>query len=310
MLSLVENLLDHGRLDSNELSLQFSSINLSDFINSVVTMLRPIAEKKGLELRLDLKTSPDFMVSVDEVRVQQCLINLLNNAIKFTDSGWIQLIVNWSSDQLILDVIDTGIGMDDQELKLLCMPFWQSEKHLQVGTGLGMTITSRLIELMDGELSVRSELNRGTSIQMTIAAVIAEEHETIALSAHKQPDSDARVWKKILIVEDDSDIADLVALRLQEWGYEVEHCENGFLALEWLKLNYADMVLMDLDMPVMGGEEAVRKIREFGNETPIYIMSAKPLDIDGDTNLDAQGQLLKPVSFDLLRAVVADCLDC
>ncbi len=310
MLSLVENLLDHGRLDSNELSLQFTSVNLTQFIQSIIGLLKPIAEKKGLELRCDIKTSPGFMLSIDDVRVQQCLINLLNNAIKFTNTGWVQLVVNWESDQLVFDVIDTGIGMDDDEIKSLYMPFWQSKKHLQVGTGLGMTITNRLVDLMGGELSVMSEPNKGTSIQMTISAVMAEVHETMMASSHEQEGADSRNWKKILLVEDDQDIADLVVLRLEDWGYDVAHCENGSLALEWLESNFADMVLMDLDMPVMSGEETINKMRESKNSTPIYIMSAKPLDIGGDHGLDAQGQLLKPVNFELLRAVVANCLDC
>lgn len=310
MLALVENLLDHGRLDSNELSLQFSSINLVEFVESILNMLRPIAEKKGLELRGDIKPSDELILSIDEVRVRQCLLNLLNNAIKFTDRGWVQLIVNWQADELIIDVVDTGIGMDQEDIESLYAPFWQSQKHAQVGTGLGMTITQRLVDLMGGDISVKSELNTGTAVRLTIPAVIAEVHEVLALTPAEDSQEVDRSWKKILVVEDDSDIADLVMLRLKEWGYDAEHCHNGSEAIDWLESQFADMVLLDLNMPVMNGEQALKKIRARGNNVPVYIMSAKPLDIEGNDQFDAQGQIVKPLDFNLLQIIIADCLDC
>jgi len=178
MLSLVENLLDHGRLDSDELTLQFYEVEILGLIQSVVGMFQPLAEKKGIQLLLDIDVDSSLTLSMDEVRVQQCIVNLLNNAIKFTESGSVKLVVRWSDDELVVHVIDTGIGMDEKEMESLFNPFWQSKNHKQIGTGLGMTITSRLVELMGGEISVESVIGQGTDVRLEILAVSSDFNES------------------------------------------------------------------------------------------------------------------------------------
>jgi len=117
MLSLVENLLDHGRLDSDELTLQFYDVGLLEFIQSIVEMFHPLAEKRGIQLILDIDVDSSLTLSMDEVRIQQCVVNLLNNAIKFTESGSVRLIVRWTDNELAINVVDTGIGMDEKEME-------------------------------------------------------------------------------------------------------------------------------------------------------------------------------------------------
>ena len=302
MLSLVENLLDHGRLDSSGLSLQFSSVNVEEFIDIIYKMLEPLAKAKGLQLNKKVTLSKQY-VCIDPIRVQQCIINVANNAIKFTETGSIDLRVNWQDDYLKFEVIDTGIGMDENELKSLFSAFWQSDKHDQPGTGLGMTITHRLIEMMGGEMSIDSKLNQGTQVKISIPASLSCKQSKPENAPLTEFESSAH---HILLVEDDEDIAELLTLKLSSWGYQVSHCLNGHECIKWIGENQPDLILLDLSMPVMNGEDTLKYLRTKGYEMPIYIMSAKPLE-DGSM-IDSQGQLLKPINFELLNKVLHESL--
>jgi len=300
MLSLVENLLDHGRLDSSGLSLQFATVNIKEFVDIIIKMLQPLAEAKNITLKQELFCSVNEL-SFDPVRVQQCIINVVNNAIKFTEKGAVSLQINWQDDTLFVNVVDTGIGMDKDEINDFSTAFWQSKNHNQPGTGLGMTITNKLIEMMGGEISVNSKLGVGTRVSMKIPAGIAKNLQTATSEAEVRRDNSEY---HILIVEDDDDIADLLELKLSAWGYQFTRVINGHECIKWVGPNQADLILMDLSMPVMTGEDALKYLRETGCTIPVYIMSAKPL-AEGSF-VDAQGQILKPIDFELLNKVLFD----
>jgi len=164
-----------------------------------------------------------------------------------------------------------------------------------------MTITARLLELMGGDISVESTLGEGTCVRITMPASQAHKQEVCEDKPVIERDNGEY---HILLVEDDDDIADLLDLKLSSWGYQVSRCKNGHECIKWVGPHQADMILMDLSMPIMGGEDALKYLRETGCKTPVYIMSAKPL-ADG-TLIDAQGQLLKPIDFELLNSVLHD----
>ena len=300
MLSLVENLLDHGRLDSEGLSLQFSTVNVTEFINIIFKMLEPLADAKNIQLKKEI-VCPVEELSFDPIRVQQCIINVVNNAIKFTEKGAVRIQVGWREDTLNVDVVDTGIGMSDQEVDSLFNAFWQSKNHDQPGTGLGMTITSRLVEMMGGDLTVQSKKGVGTRVRLQLPASIAKNQQTATINAEVRRNNNEY---HILIVEDDDDIADLVELKLSDWGYQFSRCKNGHECIKWIGPNQTDLILMDLSMPVMTGEDALKFLRETGCSIPVYIMSAKPIE-EGKI-LDAQGQILKPIDFEMLNKVLHD----
>ncbi len=294
MLSLVENLLDHGRLDSSGLSLQFASVDIRELITIIIKMLKPLTYSKGLQL-VEKVDVPSKCLMIDPIRVQQCIINVANNAIKFTESGQVAINVSWQENFLIVDVVDSGIGMTSEELGSLFTAFWQSEKHNQPGTGLGMTITKRLLEMMGGDLSIDSQPGHGTTVTLNIPANSAEENNVVENMPFIQRANDQY---HILLVEDDEDIADLLILKLSSWGYQVSHCVNGHECIKWIGPNQADLILMDLSMPVLNGEDTLKYLRETGCETPVYIMSAKLL-LD-ESMMDAQGYFLKPIDFEQL----------
>ena len=291
MLSLVENLLDHGRLDSSGLSLQFASVDIQELVTIIIKMLQPLADNKGLQLLGQVDVSSQCLM-IDPIRVQQCIINVANNAIKFTESGQVAINVSWQDKFLNIDIIDSGIGMTPEELGSLFTAFWQSDQHDQPGTGLGMTITKRLLEMMGGDLSINSEQGQGTTVTLSIPANLAEKNDV----AENKPAIERDNGKyHILLVEDDEDIADLLMLKLSSWGYQVSHCVNGHECIKWIGPNQVDLILMDLYMPILNGQDALKYLRETGCKTPVYIMSAKPLP-DGSM-VDAQGQFLKPIDF-------------
>ncbi len=306
LLSLVENLLDHGKLAEQEIVVMHQKVNIGEFFSSLHEMLYPIAEKKEIDLLLTLNTMG--LIDLDETKVRQCVINLVNNAIKFTDQGSVNLSVDHIDDELIIGVRDTGIGMTDAELNKVFNSFWQSKNHQQAGAGLGMTITKRILDAMAGEISIESEVGKGTFVQISIPAY-SQQMDYEELEEERQSAEDAMSSKTILLVEDDPDISGLVQFYVETWGYQSVVCGDGQTALDWLDDNSADVILMDLNMPILDGAQTLTACRERGLKVPIYIMSAQPLGtdptLDDTLKRHADGHILKPVDFRELEILLS-----
>jgi len=192
-------------------------------------------------------------------------------------------------------VQDTGPGISQEDLEEIRLPFWQAADTGKAGTGLGLTITERLIEMMGGELSIDSQLGGGTHVRFSLPMPVAPEGET-----NLDHSSDPEFALKLLLVEDDSDIADLVCMMLNERGIDVTHVGNGALALDALCEEKFDIVLMDIHMPVMSGYDAIKELRTRGDKTPIVVMSASAMEADREKAelLGCQAYLVKPVDVD------------
>lgn len=302
LLALVENLLDHGRLDAQALSIAPAPVELGPFFVSIHTMLKPLAQNKEIELRLHPDKDYDAFVYMDETRVRQCVVNIANNAIKFTDQGGVDISYRWRDNELQIVVSDTGIGISEEDQEQLFVSFWQSREHDKAGTGLGLTITQRLVELMGGEIAVDSQLGAGTAMTITLPVAAVDE----ALLQPETPQVAEKVdgrERVIWLVEDDADIADLVEAYLLDWGYRVKHLPNGQQAVDrWQQQPDAELVLMDINMPVLAGLPAIEQLRDLGCDVPIFIMSAKVLDEQDPAMASsrANGHMLKPLDFELL----------
>jgi len=295
LLSLVENLLDHGKLDSNEIVIRPKRTDIAEVFEDARILLHPLSATKNIEFDVDINfTKPAFAVT-DDSRLRQCLINIIGNAIKFTDQGLVKVSVNWVSDLLTVSVQDTGPGISQEDLEKIRLPFWQAADTGKAGTGLGLTITERLIEMMGGELSIDSQLGGGTHVRFSLPMPVAPEGET-----NLDHSSDPEFALKLLLVEDDSDIADLVCMMLNERGIDVTHVGNGALALDALCEEKFDIVLMDIHMPVMSGYDAIKELRTRGDKTPIVVMSASAMEADREKAelLGCQAYLVKPVDVD------------
>jgi len=303
LLSLIENLLDHGKLDSNAIVIRPKPIDLSELFDDVVLLLKPLSDAKHIRLNCDIKLGQAALAVMDDSRLRQCLVNLVGNAIKFTDNGFVSLNASLSDERLSINVIDSGLGISVEDLNKIRLPFWQAADTGKAGTGLGLTITERIIELMGGELKIQSELGKGTCVSFEIPApmLLGQANDEILPVR----------GKKVLLAEDDVDIADLVVMMMSEHGVHVTHVENGELALNAMQDEKFDLVLMDINMPIMSGYQALEKLQASQNSIPVVIMSASAVEADRirAEQLGCYDYLVKPVDindiFQIMNRVVA-----
>ncbi len=306
LLSLVENLLDHGKLNSDEIVVRPKNTHLNELFEDVEIVLSPLSQTKGVDFNVSLLAEPNTHIIVDDSRLRQCLINLVGNAIKFTDIGSVTVDAKLVNEELFVEVIDTGIGINEEDLQKIRLPFFQAADTGKVGTGLGLTITEKIIELMGGELEIESEVGKGTHVKFSMPAPVQVVQE--------QLNDEQKVLNRnlrLLLAEDDTDIADLVIMLLTEAGVEVERVVNGALAIEALQKSSYDMVLMDIHMPIMTGYEAITEINRLGIKTPIVVMSASSAEADQQNaaQLGCAAYLVKPVSVGEILSIADTVLD-
>lgn len=293
LMSLVENLLDHGKLDSDEIVLKPKPNSLKQLIDDVELVLRPLSETKGIEFNVIPPYNETATVMVDDSRLRQCLINLIGNAIKFTDQGSVTVDFNYANDTLQVSILDTGIGISEEDMNKIRLPFYQASGTGKIGTGLGLTITERIINMMGGALDIFSELGEGTLVKFNVHASdlgsLDLDSATRELIKTKSLD--------ILLAEDDPFIADLMILMLKDWNIDVTHVVNGALAVEAVQSHNFDLIIMDIHMPVMSGYEAVLELNRIGSTIPVIVMSASAVEADQKraAELGCSAYLTKPV---------------
>jgi len=302
LLSLVENLLDHGKFDSEEIILRPKPVCLYEIFDDVKLVLAPLSDTKGIKLRVNLSVPEATKVILDDSRLRQCLINLVGNAIKFTDTGGVDLSVNIDTTEQVLtvSVIDTGMGISEQDLEKIRLPFYQAADTGKVGTGLGLTITERIIDMMGGQLDIESTVGQGTTVSFTLPAPILPSDQACVENAIL-----SKVSLNVLLAEDDRDIADLVTMMLIERGIEVTHVANGALAVDAIQKEAFDLVLMDIHMPIMTGYEAIAELNKIKSQTPIVVMSASATEADQQkaSELGCAAYLIKPVDIEEIVSI-------
>jgi len=306
LLSLVENLLDHGKLDSDEIVVRPKANDLGELFNDVELLLKPLSDTKHIELIFKLAFEQPMVVVTDDSRLRQCLINIVGNAIKFTDTGSVTLDALLSDEFLRIRVTDTGLGISEEDLERIRLPFWQAADTGKAGTGLGLTITERIVELMGGELNIESQVGKGTTVCFEIPA--PQFHDIAESSLAVEPVAYAA---KVLLAEDDSDIADLILMMLSERGYQVTHVDNGLHALEALESESYDFTLMDIHMPVMTGYEVLAALQKKNISVPVAIMSASAVESAREKaeKLGCFDYLIKPVEIDDVVRIINNAVE-
>ena len=272
-------------------------------------MFQPACEQKGIGLRICFdETLKDHLIG-DDGRIQQILNNLVSNALKWTDKGFVEVradrIHSPAPDKcrILFTVSDSGIGMDDELLGHLFKPFTQVEKGRRrsfQGAGLGLSIVKRLVELMNGNISVASEMNKGSTFYVCIPLTMVGFAQDPGLVDITETEH-TPLHLKLLVVDDD-EISRLVLVRLLEkWGHEASTAETGIQALEYLRRNDFDLVLMDIQMPDMDGVETAKAIRngqagEGKRNIPIIALTAYAMGADKEQALAAgmDNYLAKP----------------
>ena len=272
-----------------------------------------------MEKKLDKKL-PRYLFS-DADKIRRVLSNVLSNAVKYTARGKITVSVRTTSSATLLElsVKDTGLGMDDSELRTIFLPFAQAESAQEsdaAGTGMGLTIAKRIWELLDGEIEVKSKKGAGTTFTMTLPVKEAapEEKKKLAQSRKPPPKTPSRAGAKstILLVDDNLDNQYATKFILEDRGYVVDFADNGAQGVEKAKAIKPSLILLDMKMPGMDGYQAAKKIRAASQlkEVPIIAMTALSPQEDGGKARKAgcNDYLVKPFTLDQITEKVEQWL--
>ena len=321
LLNLINDILDLSKVEASQLDLEQTGFSLSDHLEKVIEMVSPRAHEKNLALKYEIAPNVSNDLVGDPTRLRQVLLNLLGNAIKFTETGGVSLKVEPDMDcavptALRFTVKDTGIGIADDKLATVFERFAQADSSTTRrfgGSGLGLTISKRLVELMGGRIWAVSEIAQGSTFGF---AVPFEMWATAnrPVGAPIGTDSDTPLEPlRILMAEDSLDNCTIALAYLEDTPYQIDVAENGRLACEMFKAGHYDLVLMDRQMPVMDGLTATRTLRAWEKAngrlpTPIIALTASALKGDRETCLAAgcTAYLTKPIKQDVLLQAIKD----
>ena len=311
LLRLLNDILDFSKIESGKLDFESITFDLRQTIQEVAELMKPSADEKGLDLRVELRSDLPARVIGDAVRLKQVLLNLTGNGIKFTERGHVGIqatVVRQSERDVTLRfaVTDTGIGIDEAAKARLFHLFTQGDSSMTRrfgGTGLGLAISQRLVQRMNGNIEIDSVKGEGSEFRFEITLPIG-----VALSddAAVEAASAPRLNGRILVVEDDRVNQRVIALMLEKLGLTSSIVADGAAAVEVATTDSWDAVLMDCQMPVMDGFEATRRIRKNldGRNLPIIALTANAMSGDREACLEAgmDDFLAKPVRLPELRA--------
>ena len=328
LLGIVNEVLEISRIESGQTKLDESVWSIADIVKETDIIIRDQALAKKQEFSIDIWQVQDMYIYCDKLRVKEILVNLLGNAVKYTQTGGsISLRIiqkpcekeNFGNYEI--HVKDNGCGMSEEFLQKIFEPFERQANSTISGiqgTGLGMTIIKGFVDAMGGTIDIKSEENKGTEIIVRLCQRIAEapekseEQKTISCSP------ELFAGKRVLLVEDNSMNREIATAILEEAGFKVDTAENGAIAVEkvtYYPEGFYDVILMDIQMPVMDGYTATRKIRSLENKAiakiPIIAVSANAFDEDRQTSLEAgmNGHMAKPIVVDELLEVLGGILE-
>jgi PAS domain S-box-containing protein len=295
LLVVINDILDFSKIESGKLDLESIGFSLHDLLMQISSMLKSKTEEKGLTFNLEMDPFIAPVLIGDPFRINQILLNLLSNSIKFTEKGSVSLSCkveesNENEQSVEIMVSDTGIGIDENYIEKIFRKFSQESTDVARkygGTGLGMAITKQLVDLMDGKISIQSKKNHGTQITIGFTLPIGHELEKPAKQIISF-DQSLLQDKKILLVEDNKVNRLIANTILTQFGIHVTEAVNGEIAVEILRKTSFDLILMDMQMPVMDGVTATIMIRkEISTTLPIVALTAHALKSEQSRCLEA-----------------------
>lgn len=319
LLVIINDILDISKIEAGKLRFEAIPFNLCSVIKSNIDLLRSKAEEKNLLIICSCSSKIPPMLKGDRVRLGQVLINLIGNAIKFTEKGKIEIKVELLKEEdsyvtIQFTINDTGIGIPANKLKSIFDSFTQASEDTTRkygGTGLGLAIVKRLIELQDGSINVESKVGTGTKFTFTLS-YLKEIENNLQLPQQDNNFSDEKLnGIKVLLVEDNP-INSMIATKIMnEWGMQIDSAANGIDGIEKIKQNNYDLVLMDIQMPEMDGYEATRLIRKKLpdplNKTPVLAMTAHVSEVEKEkcTKSGMNDYISKPFNpVDLKKKII------
>ena len=316
---IINDILDMSKIEAGQLVIENADVELFDILKDVENLMRPYAEEKQLSFRIKYRFPLPKVVTADAKRLKQILLNLCSNAIKFTSDGNVDISVGYEKDieMLQFDVTDTGVGMTHEELERLFTPFSQADTSTTRqfgGSGLGLCICKELVTSLGGEIKCQSRKGIGSRFFFTInPGPIADDlwvnsyqtgsAETATAKVTIEPDS---ITGKILLAEDTLDNQKLISMYIKRAGAIPVVVENGKQALNKALSDEFDLILMDMQMPVMGGIDATAKLRASGYSKPIVALTANALKEDREQcqRAGVDDYLTKPVDLNRFNSVL------
>ncbi len=312
LMTLINNMLDQGKIEAGQMKISKTPGRIREVIEDVVATLSNMAAEKHLKIRTEFREPYPATLEFDTFRLRQVLLNLIGNAIKFTDEGLIAARMEWAANELTIVVLDSGPGMSKDVQERIFIPFKQgadNTQHTYGGTGLGLAISRNLCELMSGTLTVESEVGKGSAFSIRIPATPCADAEA-TISTPYVASTVQRLEGCVLLADDNDDIRDLITRLLKKQGVTVIPASDGRQAVEIALKEHPDVVLMDMEMPIMDGRAATRLLRERGFTRPIFAMTAYPEGPEVEQALKEgfDGYLEKPVNRERLYGILAALL--
>lgn len=331
LLDLIQDLLDYSRIEAGKLEIEPAEFSIGAMMAEVESIMRPLAINKGIDFEILQCDMIGAILKTDRIRLRQCMVNLISNAIKFTGNGHVYVSVmleeGEQEDWIRFDVEDTGIGIPTDKIEMIFELFTQADGTMNRsygGTGLGLAITKRLAELIGGRLSVTSEEGLGSVFTIRVPAVIQvtgsnenvwNKYEAIdelnieltedEIIVHRQKGMNMSNGK-ILVAEDNPSNQKLMTILLQKMGLDVTIAEDGQKAIDKCQEETFDLILMDMQMPNVNGYEATRQLRSQSLKTPIIAVTANAMMGDEEKCLEAgcDGYISKPIDRVKLGEVI------
>jgi PAS domain S-box-containing protein len=323
LLTMIDDVLDLSKIEAGKLALDMQRCSVLSLLADVAGTMRPRAEQRGISLSVEYASAMPETILTDGARLRQAMINLVGNAVKFTEKGSVRIVVSfvplWCGDQpaVQIDVIDTGVGIRQEAIPTLFQPFSQGETSVGgkfAGTGLGLTISRQIVHLLGGQLTVASAWGRGSTFTLTIPTGSLNDIPMLDRPGEaNQGEADhtqARplAGMRVLLAEDGYDNREFVRDVLCRAGAKVECVENGRQAAARALATTFDVILMDMNMPEMDGYEATRLLRSDGYARPILALTANAMSDDSDRCKEAgcNEHLPKPIDrARLIRSIIA-----
>jgi len=324
LLELINDILDLSKVEAGRLEVERVDCEAHVVVRDVVRAMSVKADEKGIVLRVEYPAALPARVRSDPARMRQIVTNLVGNALKFTQAGAVRVVLRAepAAERLSIDVEDTGIGIEADKLEQIFEPFVQAEASTTRqfgGTGLGLAISRRFARALGGDIVASSVPGRGSVFRVTLDSGPLEGVEwlqpQVLLAAQDEPVcAGAAQWrfapKRVLVVDDGRENRELVRLVLEAAGLVVVEAEHGARALQAIEREPADLVLMDMQMPVMDGATATRALRERGHRMPILALTANVMKgFERDVEAAGfSGAIAKPIDIDLMLGQLAQHL--
>ncbi len=326
LLELINDVLDLSKVESGVLDLEQIDCAAHAVAHDVVNVLRVRAEDKGISLKIEVDEAFPEVIQSDPSRLRQIITNLVGNAIKFTDNGGVVVKLRIESEssraQLAIDVIDSGIGMSEQQLDAVFTPFVQADSSITRrfgGTGLGLSISRKLAVALGGDILVRSEPGVGTTFTALVDTgpldkVTFIQPESVFSSIESPVVTEHQHWQfppsRVLVIDDAAENRELLSLVLTDLGIDIDTAENGAIGVEMSNSNAYQVILSDIQMPVMDGYEAVAAMRKNGLQIPVVALTANAMKGMESTVLEAgfTRYMTKPIDIDALTSMLAGFL--